>query len=87
MDLAADLDPAAVEQAHVEDGDVGFGSPDARHHVVDRRRLPTTALSSAAWRSTQTCGHDLVIVEEEHIRRRGVVFPISPAPTATPDRP
>ena len=71
-DLAAHLDPAAVGQAHVEDGDVRVGHGDAVVGFLGAARLADDLeVVLGVDELTKPATDDLVVVEQEHTGGHG----------------
>ena len=71
-DLSAHLDPAAVRQAHVEDGDVRVGHRDAVVGLLDASGLThDLEIVLGVDELAKPAADDLVVVEQEHTGGHG----------------
>ena len=69
-DVPADLDTAAVREAHVEDGDVGLQGRDPAHRLRRRAGLPHhLQVIGRLEQGAQSGADDLVVIEEEYADR------------------
>ena len=74
-DLAADLDPVAIWQTHVEDGHIGLGRRNTGQRLLHRARFADDCdVAAGLEQRPQAAADDFVIVKEEYTKGHASIF-------------